>query len=143
MKRVRVGSTTSIPIFGWGGKTHSIDEVQFHPQWNLRTIDYDIGVIKVSSPFVYNTRVQPIPVAPAGEDDFLDYSLNATVSGWGLTSPGGAWTSWHLKSIDVPLIPRSKCPDPHLELPKAPSITPRMLCVAGQGLGNICQVSLT
>jgi len=57
-----------------------IAEAQFH-------LKYD-GAIKVSSPFVYNKWVQPIPVAPAGEYDFLDYSLKATVSGWVLTVPG-------------------------------------------------------
>jgi len=142
-KRVRVGSTTSIPIIGWGGEIHQIAEVHHHPMYSRPTIDYDVGVIKVSSPFVWSSRVRPIAVAKGSEDNFLDFSQNATVSGWGVTSKYSSYSAWFLKSIDIPLVRRKRCVEVHEQASEGPKITPRMLCAAGNGLGSPCYVSIS
>jgi len=104
-------------------------------------MDYDIGVIKVSEMFVYSFRVQPILVPPAGEN-FLNFSRNATVSGWGSKKPDGWLSARHLQSINIPLVQRSKCRDIYLGSSEAPKITSRMLCAAGTGLGGPCHVRI-
>jgi len=124
-----------------GGKVHSIAEAHYHAQWTLKTIDYDIGVIKVSSPFVWSSRVRPVTIPKTSEEDFLDFSRNATVSGWGLTSQDAWSTACYLKTVDIPLVPRQKCAQIHEQVPHAPKVTPRMLCAAGTGLGGPCSVS--
>jgi secreted trypsin-like serine protease len=67
-------------------QTRSVAQVVRHPDYNSATIENDVALLRLSAPFVFTPRVQPIEVAtgipPAG-------SL-APVSGWGQTAPGSA-----------------------------------------------------
>jgi len=96
----------------------------------------------VSSPFKWSARVRPIAVARGSEDNVLDYSRKATVSGWGVTSQNAIFSAWYLKTVDIPLVKRDKCAEVHEQASDAPKITSRMLCAAGTGLGGPCFVSI-
>lgn len=84
----------------------TVAEVFYHPGWDGNTSNgHDIALIRVSVPFTFNTKVQPIPYAtPADEANGLtDPCTLSLVSGWGTLSPGGSSPD-HLQAVWVPIV---------------------------------------
>ncbi len=54
-----------------------------HPDWNSYTLDFDVSVVRLSTPFSFNGDVGPA-CRPSG-----DWTTgNSIVSGWGTLSAG-------------------------------------------------------
>ena len=67
-------------------QTRSVAQVVQHPAYNPSTIENDVALLRLSAPFVFTTRVQPIEVAAVN----APVGALAPVSGWGQTAPGSA-----------------------------------------------------
>ena len=65
-----------------------------HPDWNPRTINNDISLIKLASPARLGTNVSPVCLA-ASADSFAP-GMKCVTSGWGLTRYNGEASSRYL-----------------------------------------------
>lgn len=74
---IRVGSS----YWASGGTVLELASVKRHEQYNPRTYDYDVLIIKLASPLTYGAGVQPVTLASAGST--LADGQDIQVSGWG------------------------------------------------------------
>jgi trypsin len=95
-----------------------------HPDYNSRTYDSDIALLKLRTPLSFNTYVSSISVAALPADN-----TPLTVVGWGATREGGA-VSQKLLKVAVPLQNSTAC-----ERSYPGDITVNMFC-AGETVGG-------
>ncbi|KAJ4451714.1 hypothetical protein ANN_03184, partial [Periplaneta americana] len=124
----RAGSS----IRGSGGSLHRASQLIENPAFDYYTLDSDVAVARVSTPFSYGNGVQPISLATsepsAGEI--------ATVTGWGTTSSGGSLPS-QLQVVSLPIVSRAEC---NQDYSSYGGITDTMICAAEQQGGkDSCQ----
>nr|AAZ78212.1 trypsin [Blattella germanica] len=124
----RAGSSAS----GSGGSVHQASQLSANPQYDYWTIDFDIAVARVSTPFSFGAGVQAISLATsepsAGEV--------ATVSGYGTTSSGGSLPN-QLQVVQVPIVDRQQCNEAYADYD---GITANMICAAvPEGGKDSCQ----
>ncbi|XP_067003046.2 trypsin-1 [Anabrus simplex] len=125
---LRAGTSTR----GSGGSVHQASQIIAHPNYDLRTIDYDYALIKVSSPFSLGSNVAIVALPSQGEA--VADGTNSVVTGWGSTSEGG-WSASTLQQVTVPVVSNSECNSAY-----GGGITDRMIC-AGYTAGgkDACQ----
>ncbi|KAJ8280216.1 hypothetical protein GJAV_G00051940 [Gymnothorax javanicus] len=127
--QVRTGQTYT----GSSGGS-SVDKVILHGDYNARTNDYDIAMMRLSNPITVGETRRPVCLPPFGL--ILKAETPLVVTGWGYLEERGKVSSVLQKAI-VPLIDRSTCSSRKLY---GSNITPRMLC-AGYLKGEVdaCQ----
>lgn len=77
-----------------------------HSRFDIRTGNYDIGIIHVAPAFVFDAYVQPIALPPA---DTIPKGV-ATLHGWGSTSTTDEPSfPYILQKADKPIIPFDQC----------------------------------
>nr|XP_054971452.1 serine protease 1 isoform X2 [Pan paniscus] len=102
-----------------------------HPQYNSKTVNNDIMLIKLSTPAVINARVSTIslPTAPPAA------GTECLISGWGNTASSGADYPDELQCLDAPVLSQAKC-----EASYPGKITSNMFCVGFlEGGKDSCQ----
>lgn len=78
---VRAGSS----FHGSGGSVFNITTGYVHGSYDSATLDYDVGVIHVSTPFDLGSYgINTVPLLLAGNSPLV--GTTAYVSGWGTTS---------------------------------------------------------
>nr|AAI41305.1 Protease, serine, 3 [Mus musculus] len=102
-----------------------------HPNFNRKTLNNDIMLIKLSSPVTLNARVAtvtlPSSCAPAG--------TQCLISGWGNTLSFGVSEPDLLQCLDAPLLPQADC-----EASYPGKITGNMVCAGFlEGGKDSCQ----
>lgn len=118
---IRVGSS----YYYTGGSVYKIQKFIKHPYFNPKTYDYDVAVIKLAVSLTWTNAVMPIGLASY----FPSLDHIATVTGWGCTSKGGAYSP-QLQRLHVPVIDQNKCYAMY-----SGKLTNRMFC-AGYKTGN-------
>lgn len=110
-----------------------VSKIAVHPQYNTKTHDYDIAMVKLASPVNFTDNIQPICLPPT---DFNATGKMATVAGWGATAEDGE-TSSRLREADIPVISKTQCQSAYgSNYP----ITENMLCAGyPQGHKDSCQ----
>lgn len=110
------------------GTRVGVSSIHVHPSWNSASYESDIALLRLASPI----KSKPIGfVSVSQEAGLLSSDSRVTVSGWGVTTVGGA-ISPRLKSVTVPLVPDAQCKSP---LAYGDRISPSMLC-AGELAGG-------
>ncbi|KAI2548226.1 serine protease 1 [Homo sapiens] len=102
-----------------------------HPQYDRKTLNNDIMLIKLSSRAVINARVSTIslPTAPPAT------GTKCLISGWGNTASSGADYPDELQCLDAPVLSQAKC-----EASYPGKITSNMFCVGFlEGGKDSCQ----
>ncbi|PSN31525.1 Trypsin-2 [Blattella germanica] len=122
--RARVGTSLKN-----GGYLHEISQSILHPEYKGSSTyyDYDVALLKMKTPFNFNSEVQPItlnknPIITAGI---------ATITGWGVTIEGGE-KSVRLQKVQVPIMPNWECRKRY-----EGRITQNMFC-AGRAARSAC-----
>lgn len=112
----------------------AIDQIIMHPNYNDSTLDYDIALIKLTSPLTINTQVAPIQLASANDIALYNSSVVHTVSGWGHTVYGGS-AAIKLRKVNVPVVSSAVCDGAY------GTITNRMYCAGNMASGGVdsCQ----
>jgi hypothetical protein len=134
----------------------TVSQIIMHASYNANTTDYDIALLKLTTPVSLTDGVQIIPLASSANYSAL-YAANTmlTVSGWGTTNSGGS-TSRYLRKVTVPVVTNANCYALY-----GGGITGRMMCAGdtvnggedscqgdsggpliGQGNGNWVQVGI-
>ncbi|KAJ9597895.1 hypothetical protein L9F63_011261, partial [Diploptera punctata] len=116
-----------------GGTVHSASEIIIHPNFNSSTMDLDIAIIKVSTPFTMGSGVQPISLATTEPET----GELATITGWGTTSHYGK-ESTQLQVTSIPIVHREVCNQDFMLL--YGGITKNMICAGmSEGGKDACQ----
>uniref|UniRef100_D3TS70 Salivary expressed trypsin n=1 Tax=Glossina morsitans morsitans TaxID=37546 RepID=D3TS70_GLOMM len=115
---VRAGSNS----YQKNGQTRKAKRVIINKRFNIKTMDCDIALIRLRSPFTLNTNVQPISVAKFTRK--LPPKL--VVSGWGLINETSTTPSNDLMFVTISPVIRSECQ----KIYGKSIITKNMLCAA-------------
>ncbi|CRL06219.1 CLUMA_CG018891, isoform A [Clunio marinus] len=97
---VMVGSN----LLDSGGAFHQAQSIRLHPSYNRNTFANDVAVLQVTTPFVWNARVQPVVLGSA----FVGGGVNARFTGWGHTNQQGARPN-HLQVVTLSTITNADC----------------------------------
>lgn len=119
-----------------GGQHREIEEIIIHPNyWWDDDEPYDVALIKVSKPFVFNETVQPITLPP---QDKIHFGISR-VFGWGSISLNlTAIVPDRLQTSPLPIIEYDLCEAVMRGLGVSP-MHPSMLCVGPlEGGGGVC-----
>ncbi|XP_068147637.1 trypsin-1 [Drosophila tropicalis] len=114
------------------GQTFSIAQFIIHPQYNPQSQDFDMSLIRLSSPVQFGGLVQKIQLADANSNHAAD--TMATISGFGAINQNLQLPN-RLKYAQVQLWSRDYCNGQNI-----PGLTDRMIC-AGHPSGQVsaCQ----
>lgn len=123
---------TDLP--GHGAQPQNVQRIMYHARYRPRKLDYDIALMKLSTPLVFNGLVEPICL-PNHDEQFQDGTM-CWISGWGATEDGGE-VSLVLRSAMVPLISTKVCTQPDVY----PGLISQWMICAGYLEGGIdsCQ----
>ncbi|KAJ8686922.1 hypothetical protein QAD02_022716 [Eretmocerus hayati] len=107
-----------------------------HPKYNFFTFEYDLALVRLESPLKFAAHISPICL-PASDE--LLIGENATVTGWGRLSEGGALPTI-LQEVSVPIVSNSKCKSMFLRAGRNESIPEIFLCAGYENGGqDSCQ----
>ncbi len=109
-------------------------QVIVHPNYNGKTHDYDVALVKLSS----NSSLETVQPLLPSETDLAATNTNARIIGWGDQADGANNYPIDLKEANVPIVDQLICSSNYSRVSE--TITPRMLC-AGFPRGGIdtCQ----
>jgi len=87
----------------------SIVNVFTHPEYNPSTLDHNIAIIKVGTPFTYQSHISPVCLPLPNTNHFDGYE-DCWSTGWGGDSHDLAEYSDLLKKVQLPVLKnRNKC----------------------------------
>ncbi|KAM4730647.1 transmembrane protease serine 3 [Anableps anableps] len=89
----------------------AVKSIVHHPQYRDKGLDYDIALMRLEEPLVFNGLVEPICLPNYGEE-FAEGTM-CWISGWGATEEDGD-TSVVLRSAMIPLISTKTCNQPEV-----------------------------
>ena len=122
------------------GAVHEVAELIAHPDYDDRTSDNDIALVRLATPsertpiaLVGRTEAFNAPLAECRRDDCGE--TNFTVAGWGLLEEGGE-ASPTLEKVDVAILSNGACQGSYGDTGVV--ITNNMLC-AGRAGKDSCQ----
>lgn len=74
-------------------QSRRVTQIINHPNYNLRTNDNDISLLKLSSPVTFTTYILPVCLAESGST--FNSGTASWVTGWGnIGSDGGSENNW-------------------------------------------------
>ncbi|XP_045719511.1 transmembrane protease serine 2 [Mirounga angustirostris] len=120
--------------FMFYGRGYRVGKVISHPNYDSKTKNNDIALMKLQTPLTFNDKVKPVCLPNPGM--MLEPDQSCWISGWGATYEKGK-TSDELNAVMVPLIEPGRCNSKYIY---NNLVTPTMIC-AGYLQGSIdsCQ----
>ncbi|XP_035994658.1 transmembrane protease serine 3 [Fundulus heteroclitus] len=94
-----------------GAQSLAVKSIVYHAQYQPKGLDYDIALMGLEEPLVFNGFVEPICLPNYGEE-FSEGTM-CWISGWGATEEDGG-TSVVLRSAIIPLISTKTCNQPEI-----------------------------
>ncbi|XP_046403906.1 trypsin-1-like [Ischnura elegans] len=117
------------------GDIYDVTYFTVHPNYDpaARNYDWDMALLKVSTPFVFSSTVSPIALPAEGEE--LDVGTMVVISGWGDVREGGNIAKF-LQKVTVPVYDQHEC---FLDYITDGGITDQMFCAGVKEAGkNSC-----
>ncbi|KAM9253032.1 transmembrane protease serine 2 [Dugong dugon] len=113
---------------------YQVAKVISHPNYDSKTKNNDIALMKLQTPLTFNDRIRPVCLPNLGM--MLEPTQTCWISGWGATQEKGK-TSDELNAAQVPLIEPWRCNERYVY---NNLITPAMICAGYlQGQIDSCQ----
>ncbi|KRX80850.1 Plasminogen -like protein [Trichinella sp. T6] len=111
-------------------------EVHVHPLFNMKTMEYDVALIKLKRKIPFSNKVLPVCL-PSVRNYYPPVNATAFVTGWGRTTE--SYGSMRLQQVDVTIIEAKKCKSMYHSL-FGPINTDLMFCAGHEGGGkDSCQ----
>ncbi|KAG9260899.1 chymotrypsin B [Astyanax mexicanus] len=110
-------------------QTLRVNKVFTHPNWNPKTIENDIALVKLASPASIESTVSPVCLA--GSNDVFAPGLKCVTSGWGLLRHNALFTPDKLQQTALPLLSNDDCKN-HW----GSNITGTMICAGADGASS-------
>jgi len=104
--RVVTGDHTRNDASNTVRQTHNAAQIVMHPDYDSRTFENDIALVRVQSTIAFNIDVQPV-CGPEQTDNF-QYRLSYC-SGWGTTSSGGSCCPQTLRYVSLNITTNAFC----------------------------------
>ncbi|XP_047027195.1 trypsin, alkaline B-like [Helicoverpa zea] len=101
--RIRVGSTWA----NSGGVVHNVNQNIIHPQFDSRTLNNDIAILRSTTTFSFNNNVRPGSIAGANYNPADNQAVWA--AGWGDTFSGSNQGSEQLRHVQLVIINQNTC----------------------------------
>ncbi|XP_043256098.1 serine protease 53-like [Colletes gigas] len=119
---IRVGSSNKDQ-----GTRYTIKRIIRHPEYNSRTVDFDVALLEINGEIKFNGNVKAVKLATTepSSGSLVD------VTGWGALKEGGS-VSTQLMKVSIPIVDRNQCQTAY---GTKNSITSRMIC-AGYTAGG-------
>ncbi|XP_054642901.1 transmembrane protease serine 3 [Dunckerocampus dactyliophorus] len=131
MWTIHVGQTEQ-PVHG--AQSLAVEQIIYHTRYRPKGLDYDIALMKLTKPLVFNGFVEPICLPNYGEE--FEEGTMCWISGWGATEDEGE-TSVFLRSAMVPILSTKTCNQPEVY---QGLISPWMICAGYlEGGTDSCQ----
>ncbi|XP_067111185.1 transmembrane protease serine 3 [Osmerus mordax] len=92
-----------------GAQALAVEKIIYHDRYRPKGLDYDIALMKLAEPLIFNGYVEPICLPNFGEN--FEDGLICWISGWGASEDGGEG-SVLMHSARVPLISTKVCSQP-------------------------------
>eukprot|EP00071_Canis_lupus_P035424 XP_022268981.1 LOW QUALITY PROTEIN: transmembrane protease serine 2 [Canis lupus familiaris] len=108
--------------FMFYGHGHRVGKVISHTNYDSKTKNNDIALMKLQTPLTFNDRVKPVCLPNPGM--MLEPEQSCWISGWGATYEKGK-TSDELNAVMVPLIEPWRCNSKYVY---NNLVTPAMIC---------------
>ncbi|XP_037360915.1 transmembrane protease serine 9 [Talpa occidentalis] len=125
--------TASLSGIGGSPVKMGIKRVLLHPQYNPAILDFDVAVLELAGPLVFNKHVQPVCLPLAIQK--FPVGRKCMISGWGNTQEGNATKPDVLQRASVGIIDQKACSSLYNF-----SLTDRMLCAGFlEGRVDSCQ----
>lgn len=109
------------------------DTVILHPDYDSKTLENDLALIKLKRPVPFREDIQPICL-PAYNEDFT--SLDGYATGWGLTDFDKRQLPDTLQIVRLPIISNKRCQSMYKKAGHDKQITEMDLC-AGYAKGGM------
>uniref|UniRef100_A0A2K6G8M9 Transmembrane serine protease 9 n=1 Tax=Propithecus coquereli TaxID=379532 RepID=A0A2K6G8M9_PROCO len=125
----------TVSLLGLGGSPVNIglQRVVLHPLYNPGTLDFDLAVLELASPVVFNKYIQPVCLPLAIQK--FPVGRKCMISGWGNTQEGNATKPELLQRASVGILDQKACSALYNF-----SLTDRMLCAGFlEGKVDSCQ----
>jgi hypothetical protein len=125
-----------------GRQVYDVERIIMHPQYDRRTVNYDIALLKLRTPVPISaaqnsdkTYITPACIPVNNDANFTGQI--ATVAGWGVTSQGGSLSNV-LQKVNVPIIDNDVC---NRDTQYTGKITENMMCAGyiEEGGRDSCQ----
>ncbi|XP_007887786.1 chymotrypsinogen B-like [Callorhinchus milii] len=110
------------------GQIMEISKVIVHPQYNPKTMSYDMALLKLEMPVTVNDHVSTVCLPTA--TDLFPSGMFCTTTGWGLTNPNDIGLPTKLHQASLPLVSKSEC---EKKWGSSSIISDDMLCAGGAG----------
>uniref|UniRef100_A0A3P9HP47 Peptidase S1 domain-containing protein n=1 Tax=Oryzias latipes TaxID=8090 RepID=A0A3P9HP47_ORYLA len=114
-------------------KSLSVSKIIVHPNYDSRTNNNDLTLLKLASPVTFNDYIRPVCLAAAGSD--FPGGTSSWVTGFGTLSSGGQGPlASTLQEVNIPIVSNTQCNSAY------GGITNQMIC-AGLTTGGLdsCQ----
>ncbi|XP_072937681.1 trypsin CFT-1-like [Epargyreus clarus] len=125
--QIRVGSVFA----NFGGAVMNTIMITIHPNYNVRTLDSDIAIVRSATTFVFSTSLRAASIAGANFN-ILDNALVWAI-GWGATSYDGP-RSETLRHVQIWVVNQATCISRYAEL--GLTVTDNMLCAGWLDVGG-------
>nr|KAF6350416.1 transmembrane serine protease 9 [Myotis myotis] len=125
--------TVSLTGIGGSPVKMGLKRTVLHPQYNPSILDFDVAILELSGPLVFNKYIQPVCLPLAIQK--FPVGRKCVISGWGNTQEGNATKPDTLQRASVGIIDQKACSALYNF-----SLTDRMLCAGFlEGKVDSCQ----
>lgn len=125
---------------GQDGQIGEIAEIFSHPDWNYRTMEGDIALLRLARPLQDLPRGAIVQLqTEATERVFAPDGTCSVVTGWGNTHSGAQDTSAFLQQVDVPVVDLETCRRAYRGRAEAPIHDSNVCAGYTQGTRDSCQ----
>ena len=91
------------------GKSHRVDEIIVHPDYNSYTNESDIAILMLSTV----SSLKPLPMLHADQSELAAPEVDAIVAGWGVLSEGSSRIPNELHEVPVPIVANEVANEPN------------------------------
>ncbi|XP_062040852.1 transmembrane protease serine 9-like [Lepus europaeus] len=130
--RAHLGTASLLGVGGSPVKV-GLRRVLLHPQYDASVLDFDLAVLELARPLVFNEHIQPVCLPPATQQ--FPAGRKCVISGWGSTREGNASKPDALQTASVGIVDQRTCSALYNF-----SLTDRMVCAGFlEGKVDSCQ----